>query len=110
MENYVNAQSENPVKAFPRNRSYSSTTKFGKKAYVVQGVFHLRNFIIPYIRESTLKRFQWSQYNWKKIDQIVIICVGSNDITHYTVDQIDVNDIANRIINIGKKCLSSSVK
>ena len=34
----------------------------------------------------------------------------SNDITYNTVDQIDVKDIVNRIINIGKKCLSYSVK
>ena len=41
---------------------------------------------------------------------IVIIHIGSNDITHNTVDQIDVKDIVNRIINIGKKCLSYGVK
>ena len=41
---------------------------------------------------------------------IVTIYIGSNDITHNTVDQIDVKDIANRIINIGKKCLSYGVK
>ena len=37
---------------------------------------------------------------------IVIIHIGSNDITHNTIDQIDVKDIVNRIINIGKKCLA----
>ena len=41
---------------------------------------------------------------------IVIIHIGSNDITYNTVDQIDVKDIANRIVNIGKKCLSYGVK
>ena len=41
---------------------------------------------------------------------IVIIHTGSNYITHNTVDQINVMDIVNRIINIGKKCLSYSVK
>ena len=41
---------------------------------------------------------------------IVIIHIGSNDITYNTVDQIDVKDIANRIVNIGKKCLSCGVK
>ena len=41
---------------------------------------------------------------------IVIIHIGSNDIAHNTVDQIDVKDIVNRIINIGKKCLSYGVK
>ena len=41
---------------------------------------------------------------------IVIIHIGSNDITHNTVNQTDVKDIVNRIINIGKKCLSYGVK
>ena len=41
---------------------------------------------------------------------IVIIQVGSNDITHNTVDQIDVKNIVNRILNAGKKCLSYGVK
>ena len=41
---------------------------------------------------------------------IVIIHIGSNYITHTTVDQIDVKDIVNHTINIGKKCLSYGVK
>ena len=41
---------------------------------------------------------------------IAIIHIGSNDITHKTVGQIDVKDIVNRIINIGKRCLSYGVK
>ena len=40
----------------------------------------------------------------------MIIRIGSNDVTHNTVDQIDVKDIVNRIINTGKKCLSYGVK
>ena len=34
-ENYVKAQSENPVRAVPENRSYYSTPKYGKKTCVV---------------------------------------------------------------------------
>ena len=41
---------------------------------------------------------------------IVIIHIGSNDIKHNTVDQIEVKDIVKSIINIGKKCLSYGVK
>ena len=41
---------------------------------------------------------------------IVIIHLGSNDITHNTVDQIDVKDIVNHILNIGKKYLFYGVK
>ena len=40
---------------------------------------------------------------------IVIIHIGSNDITHNTVDQINVKDMVNRIVNIGKKCFSPGV-
>ena len=41
---------------------------------------------------------------------IMIIHIGSNDITHNSAEQIDVNDIANPIINIRKKCLSGGIK
>ena len=41
---------------------------------------------------------------------ILIIHIRSNDITHNTVGQINVKDIVNRIIYIGKKCLSYRVK
>ena len=40
----------------------------------------------------------------------MIVHIGFNNITHNTVDQIDVKDIVNRIINIVKKCLSYGVK
>ena len=40
----------------------------------------------------------------------MIIHIGFNDITHNTIDQIDVKDIVNRIINTGKKCFSYGVK
>ena len=41
---------------------------------------------------------------------IVIIHVGSNDITHNTINNIDAKDISKRIIDIGKKCLLYGVK
>ena len=41
---------------------------------------------------------------------IFIIHIRSNDITHNKFGQIDVKDIANRIINTGKTCLSYGVK
>lgn len=41
---------------------------------------------------------------------IVIIPIGSNDITHNTVDKIDVKDIVNLIINIERKGLYYGVK
>ena len=37
--------------------------------------------------------------------EIVIIHVGSNDITHNTIRNIDAESISKRVIDIGKKCL-----
>lgn len=41
---------------------------------------------------------------------IDLINIEYNDITHTTVDQIVMKDIMNRLVNVGKKCLSYSVK
>ena len=41
---------------------------------------------------------------------IVIIHVGSNDITHNTINNIDAKDISKHITDIGKKCLLHGVK
>ena len=41
---------------------------------------------------------------------IPIIHIWSNDITHNTIDQLDMKDIVNRIINIGNTFLSYGVK
>ena len=40
----------------------------------------------------------------------VIIHVGSNDITHNTINNIDPKDISKRVIDIGKKSLLYGVK
>ena len=39
-----------------------------------------------------------------------VIHIRSNDITHKTARQIEMKDMANHIINIGKKCLSYRAK
>ena len=41
---------------------------------------------------------------------IVIIHVGSNDITHNSINNIDAKGISKRIIDTGKKCLLYGVK
>ena len=41
---------------------------------------------------------------------IDLINIEYNDITHTTVDQIVMKDIMNRLVNVGKKRLSYSVK
>ena len=123
--NYNNVQIENPVVTVPGNRSYSSTTKFGKKICVV-GDSHIRrikkNLFNNSLCEGKVHLNGFSGANIKRLghfitptlvedrSDIVIIQVGSNDIAHNTVDQIDVKDIVNRILNTGKKCLSYGVK
>ena len=42
--------------------------------------------------------------------EIVIIHIGSNDMTHNTINSTDAKSISNRIIDIGKKCLLYGVK
>ena len=123
--NYNNAQIENPVVTVPGNRSYSSTTKFGKKICVV-GDSHIRrikrNLFNNSLCEGKAHLNGFNGANIKRLDHfitptlvedrpdIVIIHIGSNDITHNIVGQVDVKDNVNRIINIGKKCLSYGVK
>ena len=123
--NYNNAQIENPVVTVPGNRPYSSTTKFGKKICVV-GDSHIRrikrNLFNNSLCEGKAHLNGFNGANIKRLDHfitptlvedrpdIVIIHIGSNDITHNTVDQIDMKDIENRIINTGKKCLSYGIK
>ena len=118
-------QIENPVVTVPGNRSYSSTTKYGKKICVV-GDGHIRqikrNLFNNSLCEGKAHLNGFSGANIKHLDHfitptlaedrpdIVIIHIGSNDITNSTVDQIDVKDIMKRIINIGKKRLSYGVK
>ena len=109
----------------PGNRPYFSTTKFVKKICVV-GDSHIRrikrNLFSNSLYEGKAHLNGFSGANIKRLDHfinstlvedrpdIVRIHIGSNDITDNTVDQIDVKDIANRIVNIGKKCLSYGVK
>ena len=123
--NYNNAQIENPVVTVPGNRPYSSTTKFGKKICVV-GDSHIRrikrNLFNNSLCEGKAHLNGFSGANIKRLDHfitptlvedrpdIVIIHIGSNDITHNIVGQVDVKDNVNRIINIGKTCLSYGVK
>ena len=102
----------------PGNRPYSSTTKFGKKICVV-GDSHIRrierNVFNNSLYEGKAHLNGFSGANIKRLDHfitptlvknrpdIVIIHIGSNDITHNTVDRRDVKDIVKRIINIASK-------
>ena len=71
-----------------------------------EGKSHLNGF-----REANIKRLDHFITPTLAEDRpdIVIIHIGSSDITHNTVDQINVKDMVNRIVNIGKKCFSPGV-
>ena len=56
----------------------------------------LDHFVTPILEEDQSK--------------IVIIHMGSNDITHNTINNIDAKSISKRIIDIEKKCLLYGVK
>ena len=102
--NYNNVQIENPV--VPGNKSYSSTTTYGKKICVV-GDSHIRqikrNLFNNSLYEGKAELNGLSRANIKHLDHfiistlvadqpdIVIIHIGSNDITHNAVEQIDVH-------------------
>ena len=86
------------IRRIKRNLSYNS---------LCEGKAHLNGF-----SRANIKRLDHFITPTLEEDQpdIVIIHIGSNDITYNAVDQRDVKDIVNRIINIGKKCLSCGVK
>ena len=123
--NNDNVQIENPEVTIPRNKSYSSTTKYGKEICVVSDS-HIkrikRNLFNNSLYEGKVHLNSFSGANIKRLDyfitpalvedrpDIVIIHIGSNDIIHNAVEQIVVKDIVNRIINTGKKCLSYCIK
>ena len=104
--NYNNVQTENPVVSVPGNWSYSSTTTYGKKICVV-GDSHIRrikrNLFNNPLYEGKTELNGLSRANIKHLDHfiistlvadqpdIAIIHIGSNDITHNAVDQIDIH-------------------
>ena len=123
--NYNNAQIETPEVTVPENRSCFSTTNYGNEICVL-GDSQLRrikrNLFNNSLYEGKLHLNGCSGANIKRLDHFIIptlvedrpdifiIHIRSNDITHNKFGQIDVKDIANRIINTGKTCLSYGVK
>ena len=124
VENYNNPKIENPVVTCPGNSSYPSTTKFAQKICVVSDSYIRRikiNLLNNSLYEGKAHLNGFREANIKRLDDfitptlvedrpdIVIIHIGSSDITHNTVDQINVKDMVNRIVNIGKKYFSPGV-
>ena len=124
-EKYINTQREPPRKVLPGNRSYASTTKYGKKICVV-GDSHIsrikKNLFNNSVRNGKAYLSSFRGANIKRLNHfitptlaedrpdIVIIHVGCNDIIHENIDQINAADVSKRLIEIGEKCKSYGVK
>ena len=97
----------------PGSRSYSSTTKYGKKICVV-GDSHIRqikrNLFNNSLCEGKAHLNGFSGAKTFRLFHYSNLRRSTNDITHNIVGQVDVKDNVNRIINIGKTCLSYGVK
>ena len=107
------------MKIVPGNRSYASTTSYGKKVLVV-GDSHLRRI--------NRRKFDYSLVNAKsfvksfpgaKVEELehyvvphlvnqkpdaTIIHIGGNNVNYKDLAEVDVNKIAEDIINVGVKC------
>ena len=120
-----NTQGKDSIITVPGNQSYASTMKHRKKTCIV-GDSHIRrikkNLFNNSINEGKAHLNSFSGATINRLDHfitpiweedrpdIVIIHVGSNDITHNTINNIDAKDISKRITDIGKKCLLSGAK
>ena len=118
--NENNTQSKNSIRTVPGNQSYASPTKHSKKTCIV-GDSHIqrikKNLFNNSINEGKAHLNSFSGATINRLDDfttpileedrpdIVIIYVGSNDITHNTINNIYAKGISKRIIDIGKKCL-----
>ena len=120
-ESYVNSQRDSPLRTVPGNQSYASTTKYGQKICII-GDSHIRRIKRNIFNNSLVNGRAFlngfSGANIKRLNHyitpileedrpdIVILHIGCNDITHRTIDNIDIKDISNQLIDIGKKCKS----
>ena len=119
-EKYIENQCETPRrKTVPGNRSYASTTDYGKKIFVV-GDSHIKRidskrFNNSFERaKSFIKSFPGAKIqksenyvvfhlNTQKLD-VSVIYIQENNINFKGINDINVKRIADNIINIRKKC------
>ena len=111
--------SENiPPRVVPGNRTYASTVKYGKKVLLI-GDSHIRgikrnlfdnsmNHAKSYIKShSGAKAWQLAYHIIPALIEqkpdIAIIHIGSNDISYKNLN-IDLNELANQIGDIGRTC------
>ena len=117
---YIENQCETPRrKTVPRNRSYPSTTDYGKKVCVVgdghikrnnrkrfnnsseNAKFFIKSF--PGAKIQKLENYLVSHLHAQKLD-VSVIHIQDNNINVYGINDVNVKKIPDNIINIGKKC------
>ena len=111
---YVTAVNEREIDTTYEVRNYSRQPQ-RKKNFIIVGS-HLTR-----IKKDKLYFKCFSRTNTKQLDhyaipvlfdekpQTVAIHIGSNDIFKFNYHNIDVNDVASRILQIGLKCRSYGV-
>ena len=119
-----NAQSKNSMANFTGNQSCASITKHGEKTCIA-GDSHIwiikKKLLDNSINESKAHLNSFSGGIINKLDHFItsileenrpdikIIHVGSNDIKHNTISNIDAKSISKRIIDIGRSVYCSMV-
>ena len=124
-EKYVNdAKSHIHMKTVPGNQSYSDKVRSGKKRYVI-GDSHVsrinrrlfQNAIVngrAYIKPFSGVTSKQLQYHilptlTDENPDVVLIHVGTNDITKFNRESVDPNVVAQNIVNIADSCKSHGV-
>ena len=108
----------------PGNRTYSSATKYGKKVLLI-GDSHVRSIKRAIFDNSLINAKSYIDSHkgltTNKLEyyimpalieqqpDIAIINIGSNDINFSNLN-VDINQLAAKIINIGKKCYEYGVQ
>ena len=109
----------------PGNNSYWNATRHQKRKALVIGDSHLNRINKSKLKNNNVEHAVYFKYfsgsNTKQLNyyanptlvdeqpNTVIIHIGSNDITKFNYSKINVEDPAQRIIDVGKKCKSYGV-
>ena len=116
-KSYGAAVSERKVNATYKEKNYPRQPQ-RKKIFII-GDSHLTRIKKDSLRKKIKGDFYFKCFsgaNTKQLDpyvtpvlveekpQTVIIHIGSNDITKFNYHDVDVNDLANRILQVGLKC------
>ena len=120
LQNHIHHQ-----RIVPGNYSYSNATRHQKGKAVVIGDSHLNRINKWRFKNDNIEHAVYfkcfSGSNTKQLNyyanptlvdeqpNTVIVHIGSNDITKFNYSKVDVEDLAQRIIDVGKKCKSYGV-